>query len=249
MSQKLRQDAIVKILKKQSYATVKDLVDIINYSSATINRDLNALEKLGVVKRSYGGVELAKNQLPPLPYRYDYMKKEKRHIGREGAKLINNGETVFIGASTTTEYLAPFLIDKKDITVITHDLKLALSLGEEGINVICLGGKIIEAPSMLAGLETVENSLKYHTDKVFISVGKVSPDGKINVSEHFYLIYKNMIERTKEVYLMVDNKKISSDIDLEFCDFSKITGVISDYDFPPETKRKYPTTKFICVKN
>ena len=249
MSQKLRQDAIVKILKKQSYATVKDLVDMINYSSATINRDLNALEKLGVVVRSYGGVELAKKQLPPLPYRYDYMKKEKRHIGREGAKLISNGDVIFIGASTTTEYIAPFLMDKKDITVITHDLKLALLLGEEGINVICLGGKIIEAPSMLAGLETVENSLKYHTDKVFISVGRVSPDGKVNVSEPFYLIYKNMMENTKEIYLMVDNKKISYDIDLELCDFSKITGVISDYDFPLETKQKYPNTKFICAKS
>ncbi len=249
MSQKLRQDAIVKILKKQKYATVKDLVDMINYSSATINRDLNNLEKLGVVIRSYGGVELTEKKLPALPYRYDYMKKEKRHIGREGAKLISNGDVVFIGASTTTEYLASYLMDKKDITVITHDLKLALLLGEEGINVICLGGKIIEAPSMLAGLETIENSLKYHTDKVFISVGSVTPDGKVNVNESFYLIYKNMIERTKEVYLLVDNKKISNEIDFELCNFSKITGVISDYDFPPQTKLNYPNTKFICVKN
>ena len=58
-----------------------------------------------------------------------------------------------------------------------------------------------------------------------------------------------MIERTKEVYLLVDNKKISNEIDFELCNFSKITGVISDYDFPPQTKLNYPSTKFICVKN
>ena len=58
-----------------------------------------------------------------------------------------------------------------------------------------------------------------------------------------------MIRNSKETYLMVDRKKISSTINLELCDFSKITGVISDYDFPEDTKRKFPSTKFICVKN
>lgn len=248
MSQKLRQESIVRILKKQKFATVKTLVSMINYSSATINRDLNALEKLGVVSRSYGGVEIVEKNLPALPYRYDYMKKEKRHIGREGAKLINNGETIFIGASTTTEYLAQFLIDKKDITVITHDLKLAINLGEEGINVVCLGGKIIEAPSMLAGTETIENAQKYHADKTFISVGNVTPSGHVGVSECFYLIYKTMLKNSKEVYLLVDNKKITDDISLELCDFDKITGVISDYDFPYQTKKQYKNTKFIYVE-
>ena len=247
MSQKLRQEEIVRILKKQKFATVKTLVSMINYSSATINRDLNALEKLGVVSRSYGGVEIVEKAIPALPYRYDYMKKEKRHIGREGAKLINNGDTVFIGASTTTEYLAQFLLNKKDITVITHDLKLALNLGEEGIKTICLGGQIIEAPSMLAGTETIENTQKYHADKTFISVGNVSPDGQVGVSECFYLIYKTMIKNSKEVYLLVDRKKINTSITLELCDFSKITGVISDYDFPESTKQKFKNTKFIYV--
>ena len=249
MSQKLRQDSIVKILKKQKFATVKDLVDMINYSSATINRDLNTLEKLGIVSRSYGGVELVEKRHPALPYRYEYMKKEKRHIGRESAKLIENGDVIFLSASTTTEYLAPFLTEKKDITVITHDLKLALNLGEEGIKVICLGGKIIEAPSMLAGTETVENAQKYHADKMFLSVGKVSPDGIVDTTESLYLIYKTMMKNTKEVYLMIDRKKISNEIALQLCDFSKLAGVISDYDFPEETKLKYPNTKFICVKN
>ncbi len=249
MSQKLRQDEIVRILKKQKFATVKTLVSMINYSSATINRDLNALEKLGVVSRSYGGVEIVEKKFPTLPYRYEYMKKEKRHIAREGAKLIASGETVFISATTTTEYLTQFLLNKKDLTVITHDLKLALDLGEEGLNVICLGGKIIEAPSMLGGSETVENALKYHADKTFLSVGAITEDGKIGVSESQYLIFKTMMRNSKEVYLLVDRKKISSNINIELCDFSKITGVISDYDFPPETKQKYPNTKFICVKN
>ena len=249
MAQKHRQDAIVRILKKQKFATVKSLISTLNYSSATINRDLNALEKLKIVTRSYGGVELVEKTVPPLPYRYDYMKKEKRHIGREGAKFVENGDTIFISASTTTEYLAPFLAEKKDITVITHDVKLTMMLSEDGVNVICLGGKVLEAPTMLAGTETVENAQKYHADKMFISVGNVSQDGIIGTVEPYYLIYKTMMKNSKEIYFLADRKKISDKISVELCDFSKITAVISDFDFPESTKSKYFDTKFICVKN
>ena len=84
MSQKLRQDQILAILAKRSYVTVRYLTDQLHYSSATINRDLNKMEALGLVKRSYGGVEAAKKEhLPALPERQFYMKKEKRRIAAQ----------------------------------------------------------------------------------------------------------------------------------------------------------------------
>ena len=52
MAQKIRQDEILRILQTQGYATVRDLTAILHYSSATINRDLNILQNMGLVKRS-----------------------------------------------------------------------------------------------------------------------------------------------------------------------------------------------------
>ena len=71
MSQKLRLDAILEILQKQHYVSVKYLVDTLHYSNATINRDLNVLKQRNLINRSYGGVELiTKSKLPALPFRY-----------------------------------------------------------------------------------------------------------------------------------------------------------------------------------
>ena len=61
MSQKIRREQILEILQKRRFVTVRYLVETLDYSSATINRDLNAMEVLHLVKRSYGGVELALN--------------------------------------------------------------------------------------------------------------------------------------------------------------------------------------------
>ena len=73
MSQKLRHDQIRDILEKRGYVTVRYLVDTLHYSSATINRDLNKMQTLGLVKRTYGGVEAAKKErlpvLCPVPLR------------------------------------------------------------------------------------------------------------------------------------------------------------------------------------
>lgn len=57
MSQSIRQEQILEILETRGYVTVRYLVDRLHYSSATINRDLNKMQTLGLVKRTYGGVE------------------------------------------------------------------------------------------------------------------------------------------------------------------------------------------------
>ena len=54
----MRQDAILTILKKQGYATLRELTEALHYSTATINRDLNRMEEKGLIKRSYGEAEL-----------------------------------------------------------------------------------------------------------------------------------------------------------------------------------------------
>ena len=52
-----RQDLIVNYISLHGATSVQTLVDTLHYSTATINRDLNELQKLGRVRRSYGIVE------------------------------------------------------------------------------------------------------------------------------------------------------------------------------------------------
>ena len=249
MSQKIRQEQILHILEERGFVTVRFLTNALHYSSATINRDLNAMQTLGLVKRSYGGVEGAKrDRALPLPLRQIYMKKEKRRNAEVAASLIENGDTVFLDASTSVQYMAPFLADKKDLRVITNSMLLATELAEYDFEVICLGGRIEERPHVLCSEETVENAAKYRPDKMFFSFIRVLSSGHVCTNGGYqYLLYRQLLKSSRQCYLLTDHSKLAKDGDQVLCDFGELSGVISDLEFPEEVKKAYPNTRFICT--
>jgi len=166
--QKERIDTILGILRENGYVNVKYLCDKIGYSKATINRDLNLMAKQKLIIRIYGGVELVEKQDIPLVFRYHKMKKAKKRICKAAAELVKDGDVIFIDPSSTTEYMAPYLVDKKNITVITSNIALVAYLSDfSEIKTICLGGEIVEPPSMLGGDLCVKNALEYKAEILF----------------------------------------------------------------------------------
>ncbi len=249
MAQRIRHEKILSILKKQGFATVKELVALLDYSTATVNRDLNELQKQGLVKRSYGGAEATlQKKYPPLPFRYDLMKKEKRHIGKAAAALVEDGDVIFIDASTTASYMGAYLSDKKDVHVITNNMQLAIQLAEDGTRVTVLGGEVSEKPCMLAGNVTVENAMRYRADKMFFSTGGFTADGSISGGSRYHLLHRTMMRGSSRVYFLADEGKKKDRVKELTASFSEISCVISDLEFPEETKSAFPHTEFICVK-
>ena len=62
MLNKEREQEILNILKMTNgFVTVKSLCDTLYASESSIRRDLQSLEKRGLVKRNYGGAELVTN--------------------------------------------------------------------------------------------------------------------------------------------------------------------------------------------
>lgn len=246
MFRKERHDAILAEMKKHGYVTVKYLTQKLHYSTATLNRDLNELEKQRIVKRSYGGAELVEHQGIPLPYRYDKMRVEKRLIGHTAADFVKPGDTIFIDGSTTSQSMAQFLTGIEGIKVITNNMALVGFLSEYGVDVVCLGGRIQESPSMLNGDITVMNAAAYRADKMFFSTGGVSDTGRIG-SGCYNLLCNTMAQNSDKIFFLVDHDKINVKTPLFLFDFSRVDYVISDYAFSAETKSKYPNTEFVFV--
>ena len=246
MSLKERRDSIIEILEKQGYVTVKYLTEVLHYSSATINRDLNALELKQLITRTYGGVELVHSTYVPVFFRAHKMRAEKKWIGRAAAGFVKDGDTIFIDGSTTSQCMEQYLISRKELTVITNNIALAANLSSYDIKVICLGGAVVEAPSMLYGPESIENAARYKVDKMFFSTSAVSSDGLV-ASGIYDMMLKAVAKNAEEVFYLVDHKKIDQKFNSIFCDLGEVECVISDFDFPSETKKKYPQTSFVVV--
>ncbi len=242
-----RQETILAILEKHQYVTVAYLISKLCYSSATVNRDLNLLEKRGLVRRSYGGVELVASTSVPLEFRQHKQHHAKECIAQRAAELVQDGDVVFVDGSTTAQHMGPYLAEKEQLTVITNNITLAAYLSEHGVDCIVLGGKILESPSMTGSVDTLDMARAYRADKAFFSTGSVTDDGVVGSGGIYHELHRIMLSNSGKSYFLVDNEKRNHNGLKKLCDFSEVDCVISDYDFSPLQER-YPDTVFVRVE-
>ena len=70
------------------------------------------------------------------------------------AEYINNGDVIFLDASSTVAHIIPYLKKFKDIIVITNSPKTSMCLGEENIKNYCAGGLLLAHSIAYVGNET-----------------------------------------------------------------------------------------------
>lgn len=248
MYKKERVDKIMSILHEKGYVDVKYLCNEIGYSKATINRDLNYMENHDMVKRSYGGVELVENKDVTLEFRYHKMKREKMKMSKVAAELVKDGETIFIDSSSTTEFMARYLVKKNNITVITSNIAIVSYLSEySNIRVICLGGEVIESPVMLGGDLCVKNAMSYKADKFFFAASSINEKGEIGEGEGYNLLINVMAQNSKETIHLTDHTKMNLHSDMVCITADKVNVILSDFKFSESFKKKFKDTRFIEV--
>ncbi|MBR2020854.1 MAG: DeoR/GlpR transcriptional regulator [Clostridia bacterium] len=249
MYQKERVDRIMQILREKGYVSVKYLCGEVGYSKATVNRDLNFMEKQKMITRSYGAVEIIEKKDVELEFRYHKMKREKLKLCKAAAELVNDGDIVFVDSSSTTEFIAQYLIKKNDVTVITSNTAVVSYLGGfSNIRIICLGGEIMEPPSMLGGELCVKNAMEYKADKLFFSSHGINDDGEIGGGGGYSLLLNVMAKNSKEVIYLVDHTKINLDSRHVIMTADKLDVIISDCDFSESFREKFGKIKYIKIE-
>ena len=239
-----RTDRILEILKKDKYTTVEKLVRELHYSPATIRRDLTYLSDMGLIRKSYGGVRIEENA-KPLIVREHEMHDEKLQICKVASDLIKDGDFIFIDGTTTTFFLGEFLENKKDITVMTSNLKLALLLGEINVRCYVTGGLVVDT-GLLSGT-LAHDAVKRLTgiDICFFSVGSLSDDGNLVVSEHFSSMTAEAVRKAKRSVLLCDSSKMQKSYFVGAFTLDEVDTVISDTELSTDLRERFPDTEFI----
>ncbi len=242
-----RIDTILDIIKENGFVTVKYLCDELHYSKATINRDLNLLQSQGCIVRSYGGAELKSRVFAPLVLRCQQMKNVKSQLAKAASDLITDNITVFIGGSSTTQFLGKYLTKYKKLTVITNNLNLASHLSEAGVNVVSLGGKITERPYIVGGMDAAVQASSYNADIMFFSTYSVTSDGKILGTENYIPLLRSMQKNSTKIVYICDSNKLGLSGSRVLFDFSQVSAVVTDYRFDDTVKQQFPNTEFIEI--
>lgn len=249
MYQSERMNEIIKILRQNHYVTVNHLVKQIRYSPASIRRDLTLLEKQGLVKRTYGGVELKEEGATPFKFRQHSMKLAKNSIAKIASTLINDNYTVFIDGSTTAQYLAHYITEKKNLTVITNNMMLAVYLNEHGVTTYCTGGYVNEIPGILTGEITNNTYSMFHADLMFFSTAGFANESICESSEAYAMHHKAMLKNSDKHVYLCGSDKLQKKKNRIVCSIDEIDYFISDGKLSQKLTSKHKKTKFICVNS
>lgn len=206
-----RREAIINIIKKDKSVRVNELAEKYDVTEETIRRDLEKLEKEGIVKKTYGGAVLQDfvSIDATLSERQKKNMDKKHEIAKFADSLINDGETIFIDMSTTAlEFIKQISEDKK-VTVITNSLNAITELkSKANVNLMMIGGVLNKEYVSMEGPMTIKFIENYYVDKTVFSVKAISKEqGIMDSNEVFANIKSKMIEHSNQRILVADSSK------------------------------------------
>ena len=232
-----RREKILRILEKQRSATIKELAAAIFISEASIRRDIEALEKAGLVRRIYGGVVLEKyrNAVVPLELRDGEHSSVKEELARRAAQLVSDGDTLMLDASSTVRRMVKYLEGKRDLKIITNNLRIFNDMHGKDVRLYCTGGQYSSKNNAFFGQSAALYVEKLHADICFFSSQGISETGEISdASEAETALRRMMMARSDRRVFLCDASKIGVKHMFTLCGREDVTEIICNARLPWE---------------
>ncbi|MBE3557974.1 MAG: DeoR/GlpR transcriptional regulator [Ktedonobacteraceae bacterium] len=231
-----RRQQIARLLAEQQRVTVPQLSQIFAVSEVTIRKDLAWLEAQKLAVRTHGGAILADAASAEMSFdvreRLQYGEKER--IGALAATFIQDGETIFLDASTTALALARHLKARRELTVVTNGLRTSLEMvGSPGISVLMPGGMLRQESFSLVGSWGKAVIQHIHISKAFVGArGFTLPEGLTDVNGEEVNLKRAIVESAKEVIGIIDHTKWGHLAFATFCPAERLKMIVTDTQAP-----------------
>ncbi len=240
-----RREKIIELLREDGSAKVNNLAAIFKVSEVTIRQDLEKLESDGLIIREHGGafLENVGEQVRNFSLMNQENMDKKEMIGKKAAELIENGDAIILDSGSTTTEIAKNLTGRKNLTIITNALNIALMLGSEpGIEIIMTGGEFKPPTLSLTGQKAADSLADIHVDKLFLATAGISlKSGLTYPSISDLVVKKAMIDAAETIYLVADSTKIRKRSFASLGALSLIDYIITDRFMKEEHKELFTT--------
>jgi DeoR/GlpR family transcriptional regulator of sugar metabolism len=236
-----RRKWILDQLSKDEKIDIDQLAEQCRVSAMTIRRDLSLLEEEEKIIRTFGGAILNKPLIVETPFltKEGKYSRQKRRIAEKAMSLVSDHSTILLDSGTTTLEIARLLKEKKNLTVITNDIKIAAELMDSEVKVIVAGGELQNNVGALFGPITEQILKNIHVDLFFLGAHAVHLDAGITVTTFEKAsIKKLMIEAAGTTWLVADSSKFDQKSFTKVCDLSSLDGVITDDGLPEADREK-----------
>ena len=229
-----REKMIYNYLKEHDTATTDVLSEITGASLATIRRDLNQMHQQGKILKKYGGAQYIPPEKKPIS-RLDgeeipEIYADKDAIARLAAELIQDHNTIFLGAGKVCSLIARYIRDRKDVTVVTTNIDAVLELAQsKNAKILLLGGDVNIQDNFIEtiGEFTTDMLRNFYFDKVFINIDGVDLIAGYSIVNRLHLpLYHYLLDNSKQFFLTVDKSKFNKRHFVHLCNLDRIRNVI-----------------------
>lgn len=232
-----RYQVILNCLAGGEELAVDEIVSRTGASPATVRRDLRRLENEGLVRRSHGLVALAESRGfepflgdPGFRQQVHHMAAEKRRIGAAAADLVRDGQTVALAAGTTVAQMCRHLRSRREVTILTNALNVAMDLSRETqLTVHVTGGYLSGNWLALVGPKALQDISEIFTDLFFFGANGVHPEhGATDRHPEEAAANQAMARQAQRRVLLVDHTKFGRIAQYLVCRPPEITMIITD---------------------
>jgi DeoR/GlpR family transcriptional regulator of sugar metabolism len=236
-----RRAVIIEELAQAREIKVTSLSERFGVSEVMIRRDLERLERHGLLKRVRGGAIALPRAIVGEVNASDFRDHagEKERIGAAAAALVRPGEHIILDSGTTVLQLARHLpgdlLSQGNLTVVTNSLHIVRELGPwAGVQLLLLGGIYLPQYDIVVGPKTVSSLRELRVDKTFLGAKGLTLARGITTSNVLEAeADRAAVEAAHEVILLADSSKFGVDSLVTLTGLDKIHKLITDVNAPP----------------
>ncbi len=235
-----RRERILSKLHKTGQIRIGEDAKILGISASTIHRDLEELQKEGLVKKVRGGAVLMETQKSETHFdiRMKNRVKEKEEIARKAAELIQDDSCIFLDHSSTTVFLAREIRPRafRNLVVITNSLVTPVELaGNSGIQVSLTGGVVMNEFKAVSGRWVSEALKRLIVHQVFVSIGSISLErGLMTQIPFIHEILPEVLQCGGQINVLADSSKFFKAGTFQIAPLSPSMRIFSDRKLPKD---------------
>ncbi|WP_245954440.1 DeoR/GlpR family DNA-binding transcription regulator [Paenibacillus flagellatus] len=228
-----RQTDIWNMIQREGEVKLSELRAKYAVTEMTIRRDLEKLEQLGLVRRTFGGAIPVTPDVS-LQERHTVSPEEKAAIGIAAAALVRPNQAIFIDGGTTTLQLAKQMKPDASVTVVTNALNVAAILLDKGFHTIVAGGMLLEKTGSMVGPIAMSTLGTMAFDQSFLgTTGITLEHGFSNSNSLEAELKREAMRRSGQVNVLADASKFGETFLHSFAGYADVDRIVTDR-WPPE---------------
>jgi DeoR family glycerol-3-phosphate regulon repressor len=229
----LREQELLKEIRLAGGACrIGFLAEQLRVSDETVRRNIKVLESRSLVRKVHGGVQLiVDNAERPYSDRLDKNAQRKQLLGAMVAKMVSNGDSLFLDVGSTTAYVAQALLDHQELFVVTNSMLVAHTLAMRNNNrVFVPAGEVRAHDGGVFGVEAAAYLERFNVQFAVLSVAAINDTGFMLHDAEEAAISRQMLGKAVTGIAIADSDKFDRRAPISIGDPDKFSFLVADAD-------------------